>query len=91
MRISPKVIEKVSDEIVNRLEAENHVEYGEGKDEVLRDIREIIFQDIMAENELDAEVRAIIENNIDKFKEIPPHRMFSSIKRQLIKERKLII
>ncbi len=91
MRISPKVIEKISEEIVNRLEAENHVEYGEGKNEVLQDIREIIFEDIKAESELDAEVRVIIDNNIDKFKDIPPHRMFSHIKRQLVKERKMII
>jgi len=92
MRISPRVIDKISEEIANRLEDGNHVEYTVGmKEEIIRSIRELIFEDIKREDDLDEEVREVIEKNIDKFKDIPPHRMFSHIKRQLVRERGIII
>ena len=91
MRIPPKVIDKISDEIFKRLEADGDVEYGEAREDVFEKIKDMIFEDVKREDELDSEVREIIEKNIAKFEGIPPHRMFSHIKRQLVKERNLII
>jgi hypothetical protein len=53
----------------------------------------VIFDDLTIEDRLDEEVRLIMEQHSDTIKQanVEYHEMFKTIKKKLIKERKLIL
>lgn len=91
MRVPGRVLDRIIEDIFVGFEKAGLVEYGEDREACMEVIRAPILADMLREEELDAEVEQVIEENREKFREVPAYQMYGRIKRQLAKERGIIL
>jgi hypothetical protein len=91
MRINKRLIDIISAEIVKNLLKEKAIEV---KDyQMLEErINSLITNDLSEEDRLDEEVRKIMEQHSDVIRgsNVEYHEMFKTIKKKLMKERKIV-
>ncbi len=92
MKLPPEQIDYISKEIVKVLEEEAFIEVIDS-DAAVNSVQAVITDDFMIEDDLDAEVRQILEQYADKIDQdrIQYHQMFKMVKEKLAKQRKLIL
>ena len=94
MKLSSKQIKYISHILVNDLLKDHMIIVMDGtKDEVIAKVENVITDDLMVEDKLNEEVRQILEAHRDEMRlnNIEYYKMFSIIKRKLVKERGLIL
>ena len=92
MKLQPAQIEYLSKEILKILEDEGFIEIDD-QNEAYNAVHSIVTDDFMLEEDLDAEVRQILEQYTEMINQdrIQYHQMFKMVKEKLAKERKLIL
>ncbi|MBN1552705.1 DUF507 family protein [bacterium] len=92
MRLPPSQIEYLASEIIKILEMEEFLEIND-RERAIASIQRVIIDDLKKEDELDQEVREILEEYSDKMDQdrIQYHQMFKMVKEKLAKERNLIL
>ena len=93
MRLTKQQIEELSRIILKKLSAVELVAINAPEEKVRQRIVEIITKDLAAEDELDKEVKKILEAYESDFKsgKMEYMKMFSKVKDKLVKERDIII
>ena len=93
MKLRKDYIDFLSQQIVERLVEKGHVQLEADTKDVQSRISQAIIDDLKVEDELDAEVRKILEGYTQQMRQqnIEYHEMFQMIKRKLIKERNLVL
>ncbi len=93
MKLRKDYIEKLSERIVQRLVQKGCLRLLTDQKTVQVRISRAIIQDLKVEEELDEEVRRILEGYAQQMRQqhIEYHEMFQMIKRKLIKERNLVL
>jgi hypothetical protein len=92
MRISQKFVESIVSEIVKELLQKKMIEVSDYT--VLQEkLVSVVIDDLMVEDKLDDEVRKIMEQHADVIRSsnVEYHEMFKTIKKKLVKERKIIL
>jgi hypothetical protein len=92
MRISQKFVESIISELVKELLQEKMIETGDYM--ILQEkLTSVMAGDLMVEDRLDDEIRKIMEQHSDVIRSsnVEYHEMFKTIKKKLVKERKLIL
>lgn len=93
MRLRQKMIDYVAQTVANNLLAKDLVSLEMPAEALTAEIRRLITDDLMIEDRLNEEVKEILRahsNEIDRGN-IDYSRMFAMIKRQLVKDRGLIL
>ncbi len=92
MKLREPRIDHIAREIVNILEEEGFIEVSD-KSAAYSAVFNMILDDLELEEQLDVEVREILEQYSDKMDQdrIQYHEMFKMVKKQLAKERNLIL
>lgn len=93
MKLSKAEVEKICDRVIERFVSEGVVELKAKKADLFKKVTELFIDELMVEDRLNEEVRKIMEQykkEIEKGK-IDYQKMFEMIKKQLIKERGLIL
>lgn len=93
MRLRQKMIDYVAQTVANNLLAKDLVSLEIPAEALTAEIRRLITDDLMIEDRLNEEVKEILRahsNEIDRGN-IDYSRMFAMIKRQLVKDRGLIL
>ena len=93
MKLRRDYIDFISKQLVDRLVKEGYIQLHADSSTVQAKISQTIFDDLKVEDELDAEVRKILEGYTQQMRQqnIEYHEMFQMIKRKLIKERNLVL
>lgn len=93
MKLRRDHIEFLSQRLVKRLVDTGYIELIADSKAVQATISQTIIDDLKVEDELDAEVREILEGYTQHMRQqhIEYHEMFQMIKRKLIKERNLVL
>jgi hypothetical protein len=91
MRIHQKLQERILLDLFERLQRQGFVEYGEDPERCADLLRGVLQADLREEEELEEEVSRVIEANRDKFREVPAYQMTSRIRRQIARERGIIL
>jgi hypothetical protein len=93
MRLKKERIAALAETLVDRLTAQHFVRPETPKPDLALSLERIITNELMIEDRLDAEVRRILETNrvqIEK-DQVDERKMFLMIKKQLAKERGIIL
>jgi uncharacterized protein len=93
MKLRRDYIDFLSSRIVEQLTEEDLLVANVDPHEVQTFIAQVIIDDLKVEDDLDAEVRKILEGYAKQMRQqnIQYHEMFQMIKRKLIKERNLVL
>ena len=93
MKLRRDYIEFISHCIVERLVEKGYIKLKADAKTVQATISQTITDDLKVEDELDTEVRQILEGYADHMRQqkIEYHEMFQMIKRKLVKERNLVL
>ncbi len=93
MKLRRDYIDSLSKLIVDRLVEKGHLQPKVEHAAVQAFISQAIIDDLKIEDDLDAEVRKILEGYTQQMRQqkIEYHEMFQMIKRKLIKERNLVL
>lgn len=93
MRLTKAQIEEISRLILKKLKEMDIVTVNAPEDKVFQRIVEIFTKDLMIEEELDKEVKKVLEAYEAEFQsgKMEYLKMFNKVKEKLIKERDLII
>ena len=94
MKLNPKQIKYISHVVINNLLKSGAIIIVEGqKTDVVGKVDTVITENLMIEDKLNEEVRQILETHRDEMRKnnIEYYKMFSIIKKKLIKERDLIL
>ncbi len=92
MRLTKDMIEFLGDLIIEALQKNRLVKVND-KEAARLLIRDIVHRDLKVEDDLDKEVHQILEQFADRIDrdDIQYYEMFKMVKKQLVKERKLIL
>lgn len=93
MKLNKEEVELICARIISRFISEGVLETKSSKADIQKKIEELFINELMVEERLNEEVRRIMEqyrHEIEKGK-IDYQKMFEMIKKQLIKERGLIL
>ncbi len=93
MRLKKDQIEKVSRLLVKDLKEKGKTTFKVSEEKIYLKILEIITKDLQAEDKLDMDVRKIMEQYKAQIAsgQLDSQKVFQMIKKQLIKERNLVI
>jgi hypothetical protein len=93
MRLKKEQIQKVSELILKALQDKKLVTLKAGADRILARINRAITDDLMAEDKLDDEVKRIMDQYRAMITsgQMNEQEVFNKIKKQLIKDRKMVI
>jgi hypothetical protein len=93
MKLRRDYIDFLSQRIAEQLVEKGHIQPRVDLQEIQSRISQAIIDDLKVEDELDAEVRKILEGYTQQMRQqnIAYHEMFQMIKRKLIKERNLVL
>ena len=93
MKLRRDYIESISQRLVERLVSKGYIELHVDAKTVQAKISQTIMDDLKVEDDLDAEVRKLLEGYTQQMRQqnIEYHEMFQIIKRKLIKERNLVL
>jgi hypothetical protein len=93
VKIPEKIIDRLCQKILDHLKEKKLVQLKAPENKIRTRMVQAFQEDLAKETKLDAEVRQMLEKYrqaIDRG-EIDEHKMFQMIRKQLIKERKLVI
>ncbi|MGK7344919.1 MAG: DUF507 family protein [Candidatus Nitrospinota bacterium M3_3B_026] len=92
MRLRREMIDYLADRIVKGLAEKEHVETDDD-DAVASNVAEIIVEDLSVEDDLNVEVKAMLEKMEDEIdrSNINYRKMFQMVKQKLARERGLIL
>jgi uncharacterized protein len=93
MKLRRDYIEFISQRLVERLVEKKYINPQADVKAVQAKISQAIMDDLKVEDDLDAEVRKILEGYTQQMRQqnIEYHEMFQIIKRKLVKERNLVL
>jgi hypothetical protein len=93
MKLRRDYIESLSERLLHRLIQKGHLRPLIDPKLVQARMSNVIVQDLKVEDELDEEVRKILEGYAQQMRQqhIEYHEMFQMVKRKLIKERNLVL
>tara|TARA_Y100000031_G_scaffold149360_1_gene187076 strand:+ start:358 stop:639 length:282 start_codon:yes stop_codon:yes gene_type:complete len=93
MRLKKEMIQLIVDKLTSSLLEEEFIIFTEGTSELKEIINDIIVEDLMVEDKLDAEVKKIIESHASEMDSgnVDHRRMFQMIKKKLVRERDLVL
>ena len=93
MKLRRDYIDFLGQRIAEQLVEKGHIQPRTDLQEIQSRISQAIIDDLKVEDELDAEVRKILEGYTQQMRQqnIEYHEMFQMIKRKLIKERNLVL
>lgn len=93
MKLSKQEVQEVSRNILERFISENLINFKSNKENVLKKIIELFTDELMVETRLNEEVRKIMEQYRKEIEsgKVDGQKLFEMIKKQLIKERGLIL
>jgi hypothetical protein len=93
MKLRREYIEFISERIVDRLVKKDCINLVADAKAVQARVTQAIVNDLKVEDELDEEVRKILESYTNQMRQqhIEYHEMFQRIKHKLVKERNLIL
>ena len=93
MKLRRDYIDFLSRQIAEQLVEKGHIQPKIDLKEIQFRISQAIIDDLKVEDELDVEVRKILEGYTQQMRQqnIEYHEMFQMIKRKLIKERNLVL
>lgn len=93
MKLRRDYIDFISKQLVNRLVEKGYIQLHADPKTVQARVSQTIVDDLNVEDELDAEVRKILEGYTQQMRQqhIEYHEMFQMIKRKLVKERNLVL
>lgn len=93
MRLRRKMIDYIAKTVTESLLSEELLYVDDGVEPLTTEIRRLVTEDLLVEDRLNEEVKEILRahtNEIDRGN-IDYSRMFAMVKRQLVKERGLIL
>jgi hypothetical protein len=93
MRLRKKMIDYVTQTVADNLLEKELVTLDVSADTLMTEIRRLITEDLLVEDRLNEEVKEILRAHTDEIDRgnIDYSRMFAMVKRQLVKERGLIL
>ena len=93
MRLKKEMIQLIVDKLTSSLLEEEFIIFTEDTSELKEIINDIIVEDLMVEDKLDAEVKKIIESHASEMDSgnVDHRRMFQMIKKKLVRERDLVL
>jgi len=93
MRLKKDQVEKASRLILNALKEKGKTTFKVSEDKIYLKILEVFLGDLQAEDKLDADVKKIMEQYRAQIAsgQVDSQKVFQMIKKQLIKERNLVI
>ncbi len=93
MKLTKQEVVDISQRILNRLISENVIEIKGKSEDVLKKIIELFTDELMVEDRLNEEVRRIMEKHRREIEsgKVDGQKLFEMIKRQLVRERGLIL
>ncbi len=93
MKLRRDYIDFISNRLVDRLLKKEYIQLHADPKTLQAKISQTIVDDLKVEDELDAEVRKILEGYTQQMRQqqIEYHEMFQMVKRKLAKERNLIL
>ena len=92
VKLSPDQIDYVAFQLLKRLQDERVLEL-EAFEPVERRLVQVISDDLMVEDKLNAEVREVLAQHEASMRQqgVQYHEMFKAVKAKLVRERKLIL
>ncbi len=93
MKLKREQIQRLSEKVLRDLIAKKVVTLRVPEPKVVAKIADVITSDFSAESTLDADARKLLDNYRSQISsgELDEHRAFQMIKKQLAKERKIIL
>lgn len=93
MRLKKEQVQKISDLVVKALTTRKLARFKVPEEKILLRVNEIITQNLLAEDKLDEEVRKLMEQYQNQIAQgqLDRQKVFQMIKKQLVKERNLVI
>ena len=93
MRLRRKMIDYIAKMVTDRLLDEESLGVEGSTETLTAEIRRVITEDLLVEDNLNEEVKEILRSHMNEIDrgDIDYSRMFSMVKRQLVKERGLIL
>ena len=93
MRLRKKMIDHVARTVTDRLLDQGLLTVDGARDTVLAEVTRLITDDLMVEDRLNEEVKALLRAHSAEIERgnVDYARMFSMVKRQLVRERGLIL
>ncbi len=93
MRLKKDQIQKLSEAVLRGLEAKKLIVAKTGSGDLLEKIRQVITANFEAEDRLDEEIRKLMEKYRAQISagHMNEQQVFQMIKKQLVKERKLVL
>ena len=93
MKIPEKIIDKLCKKILQRLKDKHLIVLKSNEGKILQRMNQSFLEDLDKENLLNQEVKKMLEKYRDAINrgEIDEHKMFQMIKKQLIKERNIVL
>jgi len=93
MRLKKDQIQKVSEKILKDLQAKNIVVLKADAHKIIERIQKAIVDDLVAEDKLDEDVKKLMDQYRPMIAsgQMNEHDVFQKIKKQLVKERKMVI
>lgn len=93
MRLKKEQIEKISHLLVKALPEKGKTKFKVPEEKIYHKILETITKDLQAEDKLDADVRKLMDQYQAQIRsgQLDAQKVFQMIKKQLIKERNLVI
>jgi hypothetical protein len=93
MKLNKEMVDYLAKQIVVQLEEKGHIDTGDEQLGVSETVAGIITRDLLVEDELNEEVKVILENMGDELDKnnINYRKMFQMVKQKLARERGLIL
>ncbi len=93
MKLRIELINYFADQLVKGLVEKDLIETGDEYDEVIQSVAAVIIDDLQVEDELNSEVKEILENIGEQMDDanVNYHKMFKMVKLKLVRERGLIL
>jgi hypothetical protein len=91
MRLSIKQVEEVTARILDRLGAEGLMKIKVAPQVLAARVKEIIIAELKVEDDLNEEVKRLLESQPEELKKVDYQKMFELVKKRLAKERGVIL
>ncbi len=93
MRLKKERIQSLSKMLVNDLLESGAIQFGKSKEDLAGKIERIIINELMVEDRLEAEARKLLESYESQIEKgnLDPHQMLQMIKKQLAKDKDIIL
>jgi len=92
MQFPREYVAYIAKQLLKRLTASGHIQY-EQPEYVIEVITQVMLDELMVEDRINDEVRKILETHNDEMKQMGAsyEEMFKKVKKQLVRDRKVIL